>query len=158
MTVPGSWYALSNGRLLETRRTRRHPPLPLVPGPAPSTYLFTLAAGDSPGSTTARRLKSTISWRRRTRRRAPHVRPQPEMVSLFERLFDAKYPCRSTRKWWCATLFSVEWRTPRDDDDREHTVRPQGGEDFNRDGLISHELAHQWFGDLLTAATGRTVG
>ncbi|MEX2219288.1 MAG: M1 family aminopeptidase [Phycisphaerales bacterium] len=75
----------------------------------------------------------------------------PEMIRLFERLTGAAYP-------WDRYAQLVVWNfAPGGMENTSATTMydtaifsEQGLADSDLEGLISHELAHQWFGDLLT--------
>lgn len=74
-----------------------------------------------------------------------------EMTALFERLFDEPYP-------WDRYAQLVVWNFGAGG--MENTaattmfdtalIAPDAMKDHDLEGLISHELAHQWFGDLIT--------
>ncbi|MCW5776302.1 MAG: hypothetical protein KIS87_07690 [Phycisphaeraceae bacterium] len=74
-----------------------------------------------------------------------------EMTALFERLFDEPYP-------WDRYAQLVVWNFGAGG--MENTaattmfdtaiISPEALIDHDLEGLISHELAHQWFGDLIT--------
>jgi len=154
VTVPGNWYALSNGRLLEdkanrdgTRRFHWHQDRPH------STYLFTLVAGEF-ARIDASKDGLTIDY---------FVEPQhvddatrtfantPEMVGLFERLFDSKYPWTKYSQVVVRDfVFGGMENTSATTMTENILVDRKAARDFTSDPLISHELAHQWFGDLLT--------
>ena len=154
VTVPGSWYALSNGRLLEdkanrdgTRRFHWHQDRPH------STYLFTLAAGElariddtTDGLTIDYFVeKKDVENARRT------FANTPAMVALFERLFDAKYPWSKYSQVVVRDfVFGGMENTSATTMTENIIVDRKAARDFSSDPLISHELAHQWFGDLLT--------
>jgi len=74
----------------------------------------------------------------------------PAMMALFSRLIGVKYPWPKYAQICCdeygggmehtsATTLTLDTLH----DDRAHL-------DVSSDGLVAHELAHQWFGDLLT--------
>ena len=157
-TVPQGWYALSNGRLESQRddarrRTSTFHWVQDVPHPA---YLVTLAAAEfevvdagaadgvpvqylgAPGSKAA--LQRTFG---RT----------PEMVHHFASKIGvpypfAKYATVAIHDFTFGGMENTSATTMTDallHDERAH-------EDFVEaaDGITAHELAHQWFGDLLT--------
>ncbi len=154
VTVPGNWYALSNGRLLEdkanrdgTRRFHWHQDRPH------STYLFTLAAGEL-ARIDASRPDLTIDY---------FVEPKdvddatrtfantPDMIALFERLFDAKYPwAKYSQVVVRDFVFGGMENTSATTMTENILFDRKAARDFTSDPLISHELAHQWFGDLMT--------
>jgi aminopeptidase N len=154
VTVPGNWYALSNGRLLEnkanrdgTRRFHWHQDRPH------SSYLFTLAAGeftrieDAHGALTVDYFvepKDEEAGRRT-------FANTPRMVELFERLFDAKYPWSKYSQIVVRDfVFGGMENTSATTMTENILVDARAARDFTSDPLISHELAHQWFGDLMT--------
>jgi aminopeptidase N len=75
----------------------------------------------------------------------------PAMVELFEKLLDEPYP-------WDRYAQLVVWNFgPGGMENTAATtlfdtalVHPSALVDHDRDALIAHELAHQWFGDLIT--------
>jgi aminopeptidase N len=75
----------------------------------------------------------------------------PQMVDLFSRLLDEPYP-------WDKYAHAVVWNfgaggmenTSATTMHDTAILSAQGHADADIEGLISHELAHQWFGDLLT--------
>ncbi len=74
-----------------------------------------------------------------------------EMTALFERLFDEPYP-------WDRYAQLVVWNFGAGGMENTSAttmfdtaiISPDGLIDHDLEGLISHELAHQWFGDLIT--------
>ena len=153
-TVPGSWYVLSNGRLLEekanrdgTKRFHWHQDRPH------STYLFTLAAGelarinDSTPDLTIDYFveEKDLDDARRT------FANTPAMIALFERLFDAKYPWSKYSQVVVRDfVFGGMENTSATTMTENILFDRKAARDFTSDPLISHELAHQWFGDLMT--------
>jgi aminopeptidase N len=154
VTVPGSWYALSNGRLLEdkanrdgTRRFHWHQDRPH------STYLFTLAAGEfSRIDDTTNGL--TIDYFVEAKDVEDGQRAfgnTPEMIALFERLFGAKYPWSKYSQIVVRDfVFGGMENTSATTMTENILFDRKAARDFTSDPLVSHELAHQWFGDLLT--------
>ncbi len=154
VTVPGDWFALSNGRLLEdkklkdgTRRFHWHQDRPH------STYLITLAAGEF-HRTDVTRNGLTIDY---------FVEPKdveavertfgntPEMIALFEEVSGIKYPWAKysqvvVRDFVFGGMENTSATTMTD----LILVDRKASVDHTADYLVSHELAHQWWGDLLT--------
>lgn len=154
VTVPGSWYALSNGRLLQDKKNRDgtrtmhwHQDRPHP------TYLLTLAAGEFA------RIEAPAG-------RVPvdyFVEPKdvataektfantPAMVALFEKLTGMPYPWSKYSQVVVRDfIFGGMENTSATTMTENMLVDPKAARDFTSDPLISHELAHQWFGDLLT--------
>ncbi len=154
VTVPGSWYALSNGRLLEdkanrdgTRRFHWHQDRPH------STYLFTLAAGELDridASTGGLTIDYFVEPKDVADAKKVFANT-PAMIALFERLFDAKYPWSKYSQVVVRDfVFGGMENTTATTMTENILFDSKAARDFSSDPLISHELAHQWFGDLLT--------
>lgn len=75
----------------------------------------------------------------------------PQMVTHFEKITGLAYP-------WAKYAQLVVWNFGAGGMENTSATTmydtaifgPDDAEDFDLDGLISHELAHQWYGDLLT--------
>ncbi len=78
----------------------------------------------------------------------------PEMVRLFEQKLDEPYPWDRyaqlvVHNFVAGGMENTAATTMHD----TALLTPASADDFDLDGLISHELAHQWFGDLMTCNT-----
>lgn len=154
VTVPGDWFALSNGRLLSDKRnrdgTRTFHWHQDRPHPA---YLLTIAAGEFA------RIEGAAD-------RVPidyYVEPKdveaaertfantPAMVALFEKLTGMPYPwAKYSQVVVRDFVFGGMENTSATTMTENILLDAKAKRDFDSDDLISHELAHQWFGDLLT--------
>lgn len=154
VTVPGNWFALSNGRLLEdkanrdgTRRFHWHQDRPH------STYLLTLAAAEF-ARIDASRPDLVIDYFVEPRDVDDAARTfanTPEMIALFERLFDGRYPWSKYSQVVVRDfVFGGMENTSATTMTENILFDRKAARDHTSDPLISHELAHQWFGDLLT--------
>ena len=159
-TVPAGWFALSNGRLVSTSNPRRGQTTyhwsQETPHPA---YLITLAAGefdviedttgDGPDGVPVQYYGPAGSG-------ADLVRAfgrTPEMIRFFADRIGvaypwAKYATVAIHDFIFGGMENTSATTMTDTllhDDRAH-------EDIvdTADSITAHELAHQWFGDLLT--------
>lgn len=152
--VPGSWYALSNGRLLQdkanrdgTRTFHWHQDRPH------STYLLTLAAGElSRIDATTGGLNIDYFVEEKDVEEATRVFANtPAMVTLFEKLTGMKYPWSKYSQVVVRDfVFGGMENTSATTMTENILFDRKASRDFSSDPLISHELAHQWFGDLLT--------
>ena len=152
--VPGDWYALSNGRLLQdkanrdgTRTFHWHQDRPH------STYLLTLAAGEfSRIDATAGGVTIDYFVEAKDVPDAQHVFANtPAMVALFEKLTGVKYPWAKYSQIVVRDfVFGGMENTTATTMTENILFDRKAARDFTSDPLISHELAHQWFGDLLT--------
>ncbi|NMO16504.1 peptidase M1 [Pyxidicoccus fallax] len=152
-TFPAEMTALSNGVLVSDRTdgARRTQHYRMEQPHAP--YLVTLAVGefeeatDSAGTVPLRYLFP--KGRREDALRC--VRRTPEMVRAFQELTGEPFPWSGYAQVFLTEfiLGGMENTTATSLTDTVlHDARAQP--DYNAEPLISHELAHQWFGDLLT--------
>lgn len=71
----------------------------------------------------------------------------PEMVSHFEKLFDEPYPWD---KYAQVIVRNFRWGGMENTSATTLAEYAARGDEGSQDELISHELVHQWFGDLVT--------
>lgn len=75
----------------------------------------------------------------------------PEMVSVFERLLDEPYPWARYAQLVVTNFNAGGMENTSATSMFDFAIlSPEALIDHEFEGLISHELAHQWFGDLLT--------
>lgn len=156
VTAPKGWTVLSNGEPLgvtgrgRTRETRYR-----MPSPYP-VYLLNVAAGPYVASRHPHKRVRIESWadKRHTRRVAKIGRRTGQMLDLFEKLTGTRYPHPRYGHLYVdefvaggmenITLTTLTTRAVGSDaTDHDRTI----------EGLLAHELAHQWFGDLVTCRT-----
>ena len=153
-TVPGTWFALSNGRLLQekknkdgTKRFHWHQDRPH------STYIITLAAGE-------------FSQIKASHNGLPvdyFVEPKdvesgeltfkntPEMIRVFEEITGVAYPWAKYSQIVVRDfVFGGMENTSATTMTETILLDKKATKDYSSDPLISHELAHMWYGDLLT--------
>ena len=156
VTVPRDWVTVSNGKLesvvdagqgMKTWTWRQSQPI--------STYLISLVAGEFD--------ESKKSWRntpvdyRVPRGEADRIEPTfartPEMLSFFSERLGVPYP------WDKYDQTAVDQFTLGGMENASATtltarslLHPMLAHESleGADGLISHEMSHQWFGDLVT--------
>lgn len=157
VTVPIGLFALSNGRLVETRTdeaaaTRTfHWKMdqPHV------TYLISLVVGDLvPHELEVGGLKITSYAPRQFYDEARMKRAfgrTGEMATLFNKLTGVEYPWPKYAQTIVPEFRSGGMENVSATTLTEFTLRDEGAIlESTADGLIAHELAHQWWGDLLT--------
>jgi aminopeptidase N len=155
IVVPIGTFALGNGRLAERRDDPQtgYTTFRYVQEVPHSTYLVTVVAGaftevEQPGASVP------VYYYVTPGREADGERSfskTPQMVAVFERLTGMPYPYARYSQIAVADFIfggmentSATTQTDRTlHDERAHL-------DFSSDPLVAHELAHQWFGDLLT--------
>ncbi|HET9096050.1 MAG TPA: M1 family aminopeptidase [Candidatus Baltobacteraceae bacterium] len=155
--VPKGQFALSNGALLERRDEGDRTIFSYRQDVGHSTYLTTMVVG--PFVETAQPLKREngelpVFYYVLPGREDDGARSfgkTPRMIEVFEEKLGVAYPyARYSQIAVSDFIFggmentSATTQTDRTlHDERAHL-------DFSSDPLVSHELAHQWFGDLLT--------
>ncbi len=157
VTVPASLFVLSNGRLLEnraneaagTRTFHWKMDQPHV------TYLISLVVGDLvPHELEVGGLKITSYAPRQFFDEGRMKRAfgrTGEMATLFNKLTGVEYPWPKYAQTIVPEFRSGGMENISSTTLTEFTLRDDGAIlESTADGLIAHELAHQWWGDLLT--------
>jgi aminopeptidase N len=156
LTVPGSWITVANGKLigisdagggLKTWTWRESLPS--------STYLITVVAGEF------EELKD--SWRGipvtyyapkgRGDRLAVNYARTPAMIDLFSKKLGVDYPWEKYAQSMVDDFVAGGMENSSATTNTSSSLRhPKLAPEFTtgEDPLISHELGHQWFGDLVT--------
>ena len=153
VTVPPEMFAVSNGVLVSdlnngTRRTL-HWRLD-VPH---SCYLVTLAVGDFATIATTWRDVPVVYYVERGREAAAQrtLARTPQMLELFSKLFGVPYPYpRYAQVFVADFIFGGMENTSATTLTDSVLVDERAALDYDVDSLVAHELAHQWFGDLVT--------
>ena len=153
-TVPEEWFALSNGKLVKEAKAKggaktfhwkQETPLP--------TYLITLAAGEFE-RIDASREGLTIDYfieREDLEDGKRTFANTPAMIALFERISGCTYPwAKYSQVVVRDFIFGGMENTSATTMTRNIIVDRKASRDFTSDDLVSHELAHMWWGDLLT--------
>jgi len=159
VTVPASWSVVSNGRLVSveespetgTRRFHWHQEEPHV------TYLISIAAGEfsvtldkGPGGT-------PLAYWVPVGREADIARSfqnTPAMLGLYTEWLDMPYPWAKYDQVVVLDFIFGGMENTSATTLTERTLHDERAHmDFHSEGLVAHELAHQWFGDLVTCKT-----
>ncbi len=154
-TVPRGYRAISNGRLLSRRVSARRGAVTYRwrQDTAHPAYLISLVVGkfvelrDRAGKVP---LHGYVPRGRESEGREL-FRKTPFMIETFSRVFGYPYPYP---KYAQSTVFDFTFGGMENTGATTLTVRalqtPEEAIDQTYETLISHELAHQWWGDLLT--------
>ena len=155
VTAPDDWTVLASGR--ETARdgdVRRFATTPPI-----STYLFVVSAGPW-RSVTWEHAGLPFGWHARAslepalRRDAPWLREVTESCfDHYTELFDEPYPFDSYDQHFAPGLNWGALETPGCVTFQDEYLPPGDASDTDRQTLamvIAHEMAHMWFGDLVT--------
>lgn len=157
VTLPAGWTSLAGGALVDSAplaggRRRDHWRL-AVPHP---TYLVTLVAGELEGF--EEDLRGLPLVHRASPELAPWLGPSlaetARVLEVFEELTGARYPYPKYSQACVANFPFGGMENASATTMTETILRDERGlRDDDPTGLVAHEAAHQWFGDLLTCAS-----
>jgi aminopeptidase N len=158
IAVPKGLFALSNGALIERRDDGARTVFTYRQDVPHSTYLVSLVVGPF--------VEADQSLRRADGSVLPvfyYVLPgreadgerafgnTPRMIELFEEKLGVRYPYARYSQIAVADFIFGGMENTSATTQTERTLHDERAHlDFSSDPLVSHELAHQWFGDLLT--------
>ena len=155
VTVPQPYFALSNGTLLSTTRDEAAGTITYhwLQDQPHSTYLMTLVVGEF-SERTEMVHGLPVQWYVTPGREDDGQRAfgdTPEMVRFFSQKLGVPYPWNKYAQIAVSDFVfgGMENTTATTQTDLTlHDARAHL--DFSSNGLVAHELAHQWFGNLLT--------
>jgi aminopeptidase N len=147
--VPAGWYALSNGELVSEHGNAFHWKMN---EPHPS-YLFTLVAGEFAridDEVDGVPLTYLVPKGREADGKRTFART-PQMIRRFGELLGVKYPWNKYAQVVVSDFIFGGMENTTATTMYEHILLDERAAlDVTSDDLIAHELAHQWFGDLVT--------
>ncbi len=156
VTVPESWYAISNGKLMGIADGAAGQKVWTWRESLPSsTYLFTVAAGEF--------AEVKDSWRNipvnyyapkdRADRLTANYSRTPAMIEHFSKTLGVDYPWEKYAQVMVDDFVAGGMENSSATTNTSSSLRhPALAAEYieDEDDLISHELGHQWFGDLVT--------
>jgi aminopeptidase N len=156
LTVPAEWLTVANGKLISTTDAGNGMKTWTWRESQPSsTYLFTVVAGEF--------VEVKDTWRNtpvtyyapkdRGDRLAANYGRTPEMIELFSKKLGVDYPWEKYAQSMVDDFVAGGMENSSATTNTASSLRhPKLVAEYptDEDGLISHELGHQWFGDLLT--------
>ncbi len=156
MTVPSTWITVSNGKLISVTDAANNQKVWTWRESQPSsTYLQTAVAGEfDEAKQSLRNLPLTYyAPKGRGDRLLPNYERTPQMIELFNKRIGVDYPWEKYAQvmvdyFVAGGMENSSATTNTADSLRDPKLIPEYP--TNTDDLISHELAHQWFGDLVT--------
>ena len=156
VVVPKGLFALANGALTERRDDGDTTTFTYRQDVPHSTYLTTLVVG--PFSEIEQRASGergvpvwyyVLSGREADGERA--FGKTPEMIETFEERIGTAYPYARYSQIAVSDFIFGGMENTSATTQTDRTLHDETAHlDFSSDPLVSHELAHQWFGDLLT--------
>ena len=123
-----------------------------------STYLIAVAVGqfDSLVETSSSGVRCVYYCRKGLGGWLAHSMGEtPGMIDFFEKTIGVRYPYEQYAQVMVTDFIHGGMENAGMTINTETTLHPQRSHEFYRDrtnSLLGHELAHQWFGDLLTCA------
>jgi aminopeptidase N len=156
LTVPASWTTVANGKLISvTKGVNNMKTWTWRESLPSSTYLITVVAGEFD--------EAKQSWhglpvtyyapKGRGDRLLANYERTPAMMDLFSKKLGVEYPWEKYSQAMVDDFVAGGMENTSATTNTSSSLRsPKLIPEFpgNEDALISHELAHQWFGDLVT--------
>jgi aminopeptidase N len=153
VTIPAHLFAVSNGQLVSDRVDGDQRTLHWRLDEPHSCYLVTLAVGDFAVIERRWRDVPVVYYAERGKEAAAErtLARTPQMLELFSRLFGVEYPYGSYAQVFVSDfIFGGMENTSASTLTDTVLIDERAGLDYDIDALVAHELAHQWFGDLVT--------
>ncbi|MEO5931475.1 MAG: M1 family aminopeptidase [Candidatus Kapaibacterium sp.] len=153
-TVQGGWKALSNGRLVSTKNNADGTSTWHYSMEKPhASYLIMLAAGDYLVTRDSADGVPLEYWTYPDMpdRVIPTFGRTPDIIRYISRITGVPYPWNKYSQIFIANFMygGMENTTATTLNDYA-LVDDRGLIDYNTDGLVAHEAAHMWYGDLVT--------
>jgi aminopeptidase N len=153
VSVPANLFALSNGVLVSDKTKGGKRTLHWRLDVPHSCYLVTLAVGDFSMIETKWRDVPVVYYVQKGREEAAErtLARTPQMLELFSQKFGVPYPYpRYAQVFVADFIFGGMENTSATTLTDTVLLDERAALDYDVDALVSHELAHQWFGDLVT--------
>lgn len=153
VTVPAHLFAVSNGTLIADRVDGDERTLHWRLDSPHSCYLVTLAVGDFAVIERRWRDLPVVYYVERGKEAAAErtLARTPQMLELFSQRFGVEYPYpRYAQVFVSDFIFGGMENTSATTLTDTILIDERASLDYDIDALVAHELAHQWFGDLVT--------
>jgi aminopeptidase N len=156
IVVPKGTFALGNGALVERKDEGAHSIFRYRQDVPHSTYLMTMVAGPfvEVAQGTAGRNGVPVFYYVLPGHEADGERAfakTPAMIDAFERRLGTPYPYARYSQIAVSDFIFGGMENTSATTQTDRTLHDETAHlDFSSDPLVAHELAHQWFGDLLT--------
>jgi aminopeptidase N len=156
VTVPADWLTIANGKLISTTDASGGMKTWTWRESQPSsTYLFTVVAGEFIEAKDAWRNTPVTYYAPKDRgdRLTVNYGRTPAMIDLFSKKLGVDYPWEKYAQSMVDDFVAGGMENSSATTNTASSLRnPKLVPEYptDEDGLISHELGHQWFGDLVT--------
>ncbi len=156
LTVPASWITVANGKLVNVSKAAENMKTWTWRESLPSsTYLITVVAGefDEVKQTWRGDPVTYYAPKGRGDRLLPNYERTPAMIDVFSKKLGVDYPWEKYSQAMVDDFVAGGMENSSATTNTSSSLRnPKLIPEFpgDEDPLISHELAHQWFGDLVT--------
>src|SRR5258708_3149039 len=156
LTVPASWITVANGKLINVSKAADNMKTWTWRESLPSsTYLITVVAGEFDEVKQSLRGLPVNYYAPKGRgdRLLPNYERTPAMIDLFAKKLGVDYPWEKYAQVMVDDFVAGGMENSSATTNTATSLKsPKLAPEFptNEDPLISHELAHQWFGDLVT--------
>jgi aminopeptidase N len=156
LTVPASWITVANGKLVNVSKPVDNMKTWTWRESLPSsTYLITVVAGEFDEVKQSWRGEPVTYYAPKGRgdRLLPNYERTPAMMELFSKKLGVAYPWEKYSQAMVDDFVAGGMENSSATTNTSSSLRsPKLIPEFpgDEDPLISHELAHQWFGDLVT--------
>ncbi len=152
--VPKGLFALSNGKLVERSDDATTTTFAYAQEQPHPSYLVTLVVGDFAELTADETTRVPVTYlvpRGREEDGRRTFARTPEMIRLFEERTGVAYPYAKYAQVVVSDFIFGGMENTSATTMYEHILLDERAAiDVDMDGLVAHELAHQWFGDLVT--------
>jgi aminopeptidase N len=151
--VPSNFIAISNGALMREERGGKTWTFTWKCAALTPSYLVTLAVGRFSEIKEDWRGKPVTYYCEKGREEETKLSfgKTPKMLDLFSKITGVDYPYEKYAQITASEFVFGGMENLSATTQTDATLHPQElSEDFSSDDLVSHELAHQWFGDLVT--------
>ena len=156
LTVPASWITVANGKLINVSKPANDMRTWTWRESLPSsTYLITVVAGEFEEVKQSWRGMPVTYYAPKGRgdRLLPNYERTPAMIDVFSKKLGVDYPWEKYAQSMVDDFVAGGMENSSATTNTSSSLRnPKLIPEFpgDEDPLISHELAHQWFGDLVT--------
>jgi aminopeptidase N len=156
LTVPATWLTVANGKLVSVANVANNMKTWTWKETVPSsTYLITVVAGELDEVKDSLRGLPVNYYAPKGRgdRLSVNYKRTPAMIELFNKTFGVDYPWEKYAQVMVDDFVAGGMENSSATTNTSSSlVNPKLAPEYatGQDDLISHELAHQWFGDLVT--------